>query len=103
MPSVDRLVEYLRAFQKRKPMYVHPVDVKAVQNFLIGFEVGCHACGFEIDREFWWAAQEARGWDRRSVGPIPQMEAKGMSEAEIMDELVEIEILMLREQEERTA
>ena len=92
MPSVDDLIEHLRAFQKRKNMYVRPVTVQTVQAFLTGFATGCHACGFVWDRELWWTAQEARGWKQSPVGPIPQMEAKGLTEAEIMDELIEIEV-----------
>jgi hypothetical protein len=98
MSTADRLIEALRALQKRKAMYVHPVTVQAIEAFLNGFKTGCHALGFEIDRELWWAAQEARGWKRRSVGPVPQMKAKGLREEEIMDELIEIEIDMLRAQ-----
>lgn len=99
MPTVDQLVEILRAFQNRKAMYVQPVDLRTVQSFLTGFQFGCHACGFPIDHEAWLKALEARGWNRDAIGPVPQMERKGMSEAEIIDELVEIEILMLRKQE----
>lgn len=98
MPAVDHIVEHLRAFQRRKPMYVHPVNVETVQSFLAGFYVGCGACGFEIDLSHRWEAQVARGWERQPDGPVSQMERKGMSEAEIMDELIEIEIHMLRAQ-----
>lgn len=102
-PSVDRLIEYLRSFQKRKPMYVHPVTVPTVQAFLWGFKTGCHALGFELDPELWWTAQEARGWERSPSGPVPQMEARGLSETEIMGELIAIEIDRLRAQGSRDA
>jgi hypothetical protein len=92
---VARPIEYLRAFQARKGMYVQPVTVHTVEAFLSGFEVACHALGFPIDRELWWAAQEARGWKRRSVGAVPQMEAKGLTEEEIVNELIEITIATL--------
>lgn len=101
MPTVDQLIENLQSFQKRTKMYVDPVDVRTVQGFLNGFEFGCHACGYPIDRACWLTALEARGWDRDAIGPVPQMERKGMSEAEIIDELVEIEILIIRQMERR--
>jgi len=101
MLTVDQLIEYLQAFQKRKGMYVQPVTVKTVEAFLAGFRTGCHAFGIEINGELELAAQEPRGWKPRAVSPIPQMEAKGMSDAEIMDELIEIEMDVLRAQVSR--
>jgi len=103
MPTYDRLIECLQSLQLRKQMFVYPVDVASVQNFLAGFKAGCHVCGVEIDRELGWEAERARGWQTRSVGPVPQMEAKGLSKEEIMNELIEIEIATLREMAERHA
>ncbi len=97
MPASDQLVEVLRSFQKRTGMYVHPVNTRSVQNFLMGFEAGCLAFGFEFDRELWFKVGESRGWKRAPEGPSSPMAAKGLSEHEIMNELIEIEIETFRE------
>jgi hypothetical protein len=101
MSIIDQLIEILRSFQKRKGMYVYPVNARAVQNFLHGFEASCSAFGFKFDRELWWTVGESRGWKRAPEGPARPMGAKGLSEDEIMDELIEIEIDTLREQGKR--
>jgi hypothetical protein len=95
MPSADRLIEFLRAFQNRKGMYVEPVNVATVQGFLTGFATGCGACGFDIHRGMGCEVKKVRGWDWTAVGPIPQMQAKGLSDEEIMDELIEIEAAIM--------
>lgn len=99
MPTADHLIDYLRSFQKRKSMYLHPVSVLAVENFLTGFATACHAFGHPIDPELRWNTRQSRGWNRQAVGPIPQMKASGLSEEQIMDELIEIEIVTLQAHE----
>lgn len=43
-------------------------------------------------RERWWQAQVARAWRRSSFGPLPQMKKKGMSDEEMAEEVLLIEI-----------
>ena len=43
MADESRLIEFLRAFQARKSMYVQPVTIETVESFLTGFIVACHA------------------------------------------------------------
>jgi hypothetical protein len=72
-------------------MYVQPANLATVQSFLTGFATGCLVCGYDIHRDLGSGLKEVRGWEWNAVGPIPQMRAKGLSEEEIMDELIEIE------------
>lgn len=103
MSTIDHLIEHLRSFQKRKAMYVGHATIEAVEAFLTGFRIGRHGMGLEIDLEWQWAAQAARGWEQTASGPVPQMKIQGLSDNEIMDELIEIEIEVLQEQAKRLA
>jgi hypothetical protein len=96
-PHIDKMIRLLRSFQDRKKMYVQPVDLANVQSFLCGFAVGCLAADFDLPYELRDRAQESRGWNlSHGLGPVPQMRERGMSDEEIMDELIEIEVLRLQ-------
>lgn len=84
-------LSFLKSFKARKSMYINPVNVDTVLSFLFGFRLGTGATGATVCQG-WWKAQERRGWKRSSVGPVPQMREKGMTDLEIMDELIEIEL-----------
>ena len=103
MSTIDHLIEHLRSFQKRKSMYVGHATIEAVEAFLTGFRIGRHGMGLENDRELQWATAAARGWKQSAAGPVPQMKSQGLSDIEIMDELIEIEIDVLQELAKRTA
>jgi hypothetical protein len=87
---VAHLLGVLKSLKGRKGMYLHPVSVDSVVNFLTGLSCAVGAIG----NGAMWAAQEKRGWKKSSVGPIPQMREKGMTDEQIMDELIDIEIEM---------
>ena len=40
---------------------------------------------------------ERRGWRGSALGPIPHMREQGMTDEAIMDELIEIEVEVIRE------
>ncbi|MFO0203802.1 MAG: hypothetical protein ACK528_11805 [Alphaproteobacteria bacterium] len=103
MPKIDQLIEHLQSFQKRKAMYVGHVSIETVEAFMTGFRIGRHGMGLENDRELQWATEAARGWEQSAAGPVLQMKSQGLSDNEIMDELIEIEIDVLRELAKRLA
>lgn len=103
MSKIDQLIEHLQSFQKRKAMYVGHVSIETVEAFMTGFRIGRHGMGLEIDRELQWAIEAARSWEQSAAGPVPQMKSQGLSDIEIMDELIEIEIEVLQELAKRTA
>jgi len=96
MQSLEKIIQALQLFQKGKEMYVHPLDVTAVENYLTGFRGACSACGVEIPRKLRQQVIETRGWKHSASGPAPQMKAKGLSDPAIMDALIEIEIEQFR-------
>lgn len=90
----DYLVQLLKHIKQRPSMYIHPVNADSLMNFLCGFRC-------VVNDKSWWQIQEKRGWKKSSVGPVPQMRKKGMSEEEIMNELVDIEVESLEQIKER--
>jgi hypothetical protein len=96
MPEADEILRFLEAFRKRKPMYIGKVEVRAAELFLAGFLAGCGACGFPGSWEKWRDAAAARGWKRSPLGPVPEMRDRGMSEEEIIDELITIHAEVVR-------
>ncbi len=92
---VSALIEQLENVRKRKGMYMFPVDGQAAQNFVIGFSTAAHALGLvfmESKTPVWLKAGEKRGWKICAVGPIPEMKERDMSNEEIADEVLAIEI-----------
>lgn len=81
----DVQLRILESFRERKSSLIEPVDVNSVINFLTGFRA---AAGYTT----WWKAQRNRGWKIEQAGPVSQMRRKKMTEGEIMDELIDIEI-----------
>ena len=80
------ILEILEAFRTRKDMYIDPVCPEEAEKWLYGFDVGCFACGVQIE---WQIALEKRGWELRSTtSPIHEMRVKGLSDEQIIDELV---------------
>jgi hypothetical protein len=96
MPEADEILRLLESFRKRKSMYIGEVEVKAAGLFLAGFLAGCLACGFPVSWDKWRDAAAARRWKRSPLGPVPEMQARGMSEEEIADELIAIHAEMVR-------
>jgi hypothetical protein len=93
---VERAIEILRAFGRRKPMYLATVDVPNVQGYLLGFRLGFLSARGLLDDGFWNRAIESRGWADGARDPADVMRERGLDDGAIMDELVEIEVLTLR-------
>jgi hypothetical protein len=95
-PDVEDVIAALERFRTRTAMYIHPVNVPKARSFLYGLRLGVLVFGIRWERDVWWQVQETRGWQQRSVGPVPQMKAKGITSRQIIDELIDIEIETLR-------
>jgi hypothetical protein len=80
----DRFIEVLDAFRTRKEMYLNPVSVEEAEKFLLGFDVGCLACGVDLN---WRDVAEGR-WELGQNWPIEQMRGKRLSDEAIIDELI---------------
>lgn len=86
----DDPIKLLEHFKQRKGMYIHPVDISNVESYLHGLSAGLRLAFLDVGD--WWEAGKRRGWKKHSSGFVPQMQKKKMSDAEIMDELIEITI-----------
>lgn len=89
---VERAIQLLRTMQSHLKIYVHPVDEWGVTNCLHGFTNGLTVAGLAYDRNVWWGVCMARQWGWQAEGPVPQRRRKGLDEASIVNELIEIEI-----------
>jgi hypothetical protein len=105
--QVSALIERLENVRERKGMNMSPVDGQAAQNFVFGFSVAAGVLRLQRKNEIWLKAGEKRGWKIQGVGPIPEMRERGLSDEEIADEVLAIEIepwrLWLSENEKPTA
>ena len=96
---IDVMKETLRSFRDRRPMYIYPVDVQNAENFLLGFRIGYFSAeegkqpGSWMD--LWREILNERGWKESAIGPVVQMRDKAMTDEEIIQELVAIEIALL--------
>src|SRR5262245_51927992 len=80
----EHFMEVLDAFRTRREMYLNPVSVEEAEKFLLGFDVGCLACGVDLN---WRKVAEGR-WKLGPTWPIEQMRRKGLSDEAIIDELI---------------
>ena len=104
--AILELIRCLRHFGGRPGMCIRPVDVQNAQSFLGGVTIAAQVlAGVPYRMEDLKAVVAARGW-RLSDRPIPppeeelphQMRQRGMSDAQIIAELAEIEAVMLERQ-----
>ncbi len=96
-------VSLLEAVRERKAMYLDPFTVESCQNFLDGFSLACFACGIVDASERILAGQAGRGWTVEACGPVPEMRERGLSDEQIMDELITIHIAAFRDENEDDA
>ncbi len=94
--QVSALVACLEIARFRKSMHFWPVNGRTAETFVAGFSIAANALGMEIQNRIWLEAGKKRGWKIQAVGPIPEMEMRGMSDEEIADEVLAIEIEMWR-------
>jgi hypothetical protein len=87
--SLSELMDFLA---KHTQMYVHPVSFATVQSYLHGLSAGLQLAGVEYTWEEYRAAAEARGWDPRgNIGIVRDFTNKGLSDAEMVQELIAVE------------
>jgi hypothetical protein len=71
-------------------------DPQRAETFIDGFRLACQAFGHDGDPEAFRAVWKARGWERRGTPLVRQMRERGMSESEIVQELLAIEVAYWR-------
>lgn len=100
MIEVNRIIDDLNEMKRRINLYIYPINVESLRNFLNGLE-RCFLLSFDKSElhlrfsELINARSETihnRGWKVLSISPDYEMREKGMPEEEIIQELIEIEI-----------
>ena len=82
----------LEAIRKRPRMYIGEVDAELMSALLTGFNQSNWILGYSISNSFHQQIIETRGWEYIALGILRQMRQKNWSEAEIVEELLVIEI-----------
>ena len=95
-PAIRRAVDLLEHCRTRPRMYFVPFDEVGIQNFLRGFTTGLTVMGLRWAGDVHEAALRKRGWQVSALGPVPQMQAAGMTLDQIFNELIDIQIDQLR-------
>lgn len=90
---VSDLPQLLDHLPKRPGMYVHPVSFDTVRAFLTGLSAGLMYAGIRYTPEEYMEAARARGWDPTgSTGIARDFARKGLSDAEKVRALIEVEV-----------
>ncbi len=90
---VEKVCELLAGVAKRPQMYVHQATLRPVRDFLYGLRAGCGFGGLAFTREEYAAAGAARGWRTDgAIGILWHLEASGLPETTLIQELIAIEI-----------
>lgn len=94
---IPQIIERLENVRGRKQMYFRPVDLEALLNFLAGFNVSVSLLG-NLDWPDYQAHREAyrkRNWEYTAGGArkaAEEMRKRGMTEENILDEVLLLEI-----------
>jgi hypothetical protein len=90
-PQSD-IEQTLRLFQAKPHLLIGEVTLERAIVWLGGFDAGCSAAGAAIPREISVKVLNERGWEDSAHGPVPQMRKKGLSDTQVISELVEIQV-----------
>ncbi len=87
-----KIIRILEAVKSRPEMYVGKRDdPKEIQTFLWGIHVICRTLT-GVDYDFFREIALKRGWKNSPVGIVPSMREAGLSDEEIVTELITIDI-----------
>ncbi len=88
----DKLTELLDSLALRPAMYAGGASFDTVRTFLSGLSVGLEWTGIRWTWDEYFAAAQARGWDPRgSTGIERDFREHGLSDEEMIMELVAVE------------
>ena len=92
--TIDQVIAMLDSANQRQAMYFSPVDVSRVEHWLAGVRAGLAVAGIQWNTEFRRAPLSRRGLELMACFESSRLAERGMSEPEIVSELLEIEIEM---------
>lgn len=92
--QIANIVELLEAIRHRPGMYFGNVELARVEGFLFGFEMACPTLGHSFPHGLKWKIVEERRWQwpARGLSLSGFLEERGLSDAQIVDELLAVEI-----------
>ncbi len=93
--QVDRLIECLENARTRPAMYFGEVDVDAAMHYLNGLGLAIMVW-LEEDRQIRNQVTAARGWHPTAMHPSREMIECGLTPAQVIDEMLVIEIETIR-------
>jgi hypothetical protein len=98
MPPTKAILDFLEEAKKHKDIVLPAVDARTAYVFLAGFLAGCGACGLGGGWRVWRAVARARGWkDGTREALLAELQERGMSPEEAIDELIAITAAMVRQ------
>jgi hypothetical protein len=96
VPIIQKTIEQLATIKKRKGMYFLP-RVEEAETFLAGFRTALIVAGVPVSHDSGRVALQGRGWEVTSVGVTPSMRSRGLTDEQMIDELLESFIEELRQ------
>jgi hypothetical protein len=100
MLNIDRLVNDLESLRAHPHLHIQPVTPEVMFSHLRSVARGVMLATDSLTRsDFVNARRQANrncGWEDRATGPHVEMREKGMSDEEILEEQVKVEIKMWR-------
>jgi hypothetical protein len=92
MSHAAQIADLLENMRDRKPNYFLPIDAKTVGAVLSGFGLGLFTCGVKYRLEIHHQVLTDRGWKFNALGFVPPLEEQGLTDMQIVEELLAIEI-----------
>ena len=95
--SLSHIISSLELFRTRIGMYVaNADDVDDVKAYITGFTNACGTLGFGYDSDITCTVLHENGWEAYANGPVGQMRSSGLTERQIVQEIVNLEIAKWR-------
>jgi hypothetical protein len=91
----QKVVELLREVRRRPPVWIGGYSPESLLHFLNGVTAAAGAFGLRIHRHPGSAYGQViteRGWEHIAAAPVDEMRERGLSDQEIVQELLTIEI-----------
>jgi hypothetical protein len=96
--AITKAIETLQHVRVRPMMFMGAVTAEYAMVFLYGFWAACRAFGClrELEVDFMREAANQRGWEYTALGSLPDMRKKGLTQEQMVDELLLIDITVLQ-------
>ena len=94
--KITEIIKFLEAVRKRPNMSVLNFNIEAMEALIHGFNVGCYLCEEKLfpqkHKEIKDNVTIEREWHLKPVSVTYEMKERGLSDEEIIQELLTIEI-----------